>query len=338
MLCRTVRRPVSGRSPGAPVAPARCGHANRDRHRVVPAGCERRRALRRADAEHLLARGHEPVVIAPAAARRPAAASTGCPTRWCGMPSRAAARLPAASGSACRPARLTGALRRAPAGRGAPGQPVRPRRRGAPRWPAGIGLPTVAVYQTDVPAYARAYRVGWGEAAAWRWIREIHNSRAAHPRPVDPTAADLVAQRRQRVWLWRRGVDAVRFDPAKRCDGAAATALAPGGELLVGYVGRLAPEKRVELLAATSALPGVRVVVVGDGPTRRQLARALPGRDLPRRAARRGAGPALRQPGRVRPHRTARDLRPDHPGGAGQRGAGGGAGQRRPGRPGRPRA
>ena len=53
-------------------------------------------------------------------------------------------------------------------------------------------------------------------------------------------------------------------------------ALAPDGELLVGYVGRLAAEKRVDLLAATSRLPGVRLVVVGDGPARREAERALP--------------------------------------------------------------
>ena len=41
--------------------------------------------------------------------------------------------------------------------------------------------------------------------------------------------------------------------------------LAPHGEVLVGYVGRLAPEKELHRLAGLAGLPGVRVVLVGDG-------------------------------------------------------------------------
>ncbi|WBB82176.1 glycosyltransferase family 1 protein [Micromonospora sp. WMMD882] len=137
-------------------------------------------------------------------------------------------------------------------------------------------LPTVAVYQTDVASYAREYRLGWGEAAAWRRIREIHNSAGRTLAPSTRAAADLIANGVERIWLWRRGVDAERFQPARR-DPAIRRRLAPDGQVLVGYVGRLASEKRIELLAETARLPGVRVVVVGDGPSRRELTRALPG-------------------------------------------------------------
>jgi phosphatidylinositol alpha 1,6-mannosyltransferase len=53
-------------------------------------------------------------------------------------------------------------------------------------------------------------------------------------------------------------------------------ALAPESQVLIGYVGRLAAEKRLDLLAPVSRMPGVRLVVVGDGPGRRDAEKALP--------------------------------------------------------------
>ncbi|WP_086723394.1 glycosyltransferase family 4 protein [Streptomyces carpinensis] len=138
-----------------------------------------------------------------------------------------------------------------------------------------LGIPAVAVYQTDLAGYARTY-MGAGEGAAWRRIRSVH---AAADRTLAPSGAalrDLEAHGVPRVRLWPRGVDTVRFHPGHR-DEALRRSLAPNGESIVGYIGRLAPEKEVELLAGVCGLPGVRVVVVGDGPSRTRLTEALPG-------------------------------------------------------------
>ena len=143
-----------------------------------------------------------------------------------------------------------------------------------------LGLPTVAVYQTDLPSYARAYRLGRaGQAFAWRWLRGIHNGAARTLAPSTVTATGLLGQGIGNVWLWGRGVDTRRFDPAKRSQELRTALLAhgaPGGELLVGYVGRLATEKRVELLAGITALPGVRLVIVGAGPAEAMLRQHMP--------------------------------------------------------------
>ncbi|MGD0555315.1 MAG: glycosyltransferase family 1 protein [Streptosporangiaceae bacterium] len=139
-----------------------------------------------------------------------------------------------------------------------------------------LDLPVVAVYQTDLPAYAREYRLSVAtQAFAWRWLRNIHNGASRTLAPSTVTAADLVAHGIERVWLWGRGVDTERFDPARR-SAALRAELAPGGELLAGYVGRLAIEKRVDLLASVAALPGVRLVLVGGGPAADELRKAIP--------------------------------------------------------------
>jgi phosphatidylinositol alpha 1,6-mannosyltransferase len=136
-------------------------------------------------------------------------------------------------------------------------------------------LPTVAVYQTDVAAYARAYRVSMTEGAAWRWIRRVHNLASRTLVPSTESASALHTHGVERIYLWRRGVDDVQFHPRRRSNGIR-RALAPNGEVLVGFVGRLAVEKQIDLLAEVSGLPGVRLVVVGDGPAGDMLRKALP--------------------------------------------------------------
>jgi phosphatidylinositol alpha 1,6-mannosyltransferase len=70
-------------------------------------------------------------------------------------------------------------------------------------------------------------------------------------------------------------VDTERFQPARR-DERLRALMAPGGEVIAGYVGRLAAEKRVDLLASVAALPGARLAVIGGGPMEGELRQALP--------------------------------------------------------------
>jgi len=139
-----------------------------------------------------------------------------------------------------------------------------------------LGLPVVAVYATDMAAYARTYHLGRvGETVAWRLTRRVHNAVDRTLAPSTATAADLEARGFERVSVWGRGVDAERFDPAKRSDRLRAE-LAPNGEVIAGYVGRLAAEKRLDLLSGVAALPGVRLVIVGAGPADATARRMLP--------------------------------------------------------------
>jgi len=132
------------------------------------------------------------------------------------------------------------------------------------------------VYATDMAAYARAYRLGDdGEALSWRYMRRIHNSATRTLAPSSATAAALRTHGFERVHVWRRGVDTVRFDPSRRSH-QLRSELAPRGEVIVGYVGRLAAEKRLDLLSEVTRQSGVRLVIVGAGPAEMSVRRALP--------------------------------------------------------------
>jgi phosphatidylinositol alpha 1,6-mannosyltransferase len=138
------------------------------------------------------------------------------------------------------------------------------------------GVPSVAVFQTDLAGFARRNRLGALDPAVWRWLRRVH---AQADRTLVPSTASAWQLRRHGIGplgIWRRGVDLVQFDPTRRDDRTRTRLGAGPGDLLVGYVGRLAPEKRVHLLEGLQSVPGVRVVVVGDGPSRAALEHRLP--------------------------------------------------------------
>jgi phosphatidylinositol alpha 1,6-mannosyltransferase len=139
-----------------------------------------------------------------------------------------------------------------------------------------LGVPTVAIYQTDVAGFAAAYGLARGARAAWLWIRRLHTFADRTLAPSTDAVQSLVEHGVPRVFRWGRGVDTDLFNPGRRDEGLRAE-LAPDGELLVGYVGRLAPEKQVDRLAVLNDMPGVRVVVVGDGPDMANLRDRLPG-------------------------------------------------------------
>lgn len=146
-----------------------------------------------------------------------------------------------------------------------------------------LGLPSVAIYQTDMPSYIRQHSGPAGDLtarAAWAWIRRIHAQADLTLAPSTAALEDLQTHGIPRTSRWGRGVDAELFHPDRRQDvetAALRRSLAPEGELLLGYVGRLAPEKELHRLAEVARRPGTRLVLVGEGPSRHDLAEQLPG-------------------------------------------------------------
>ncbi|MDW3214420.1 MAG: glycosyltransferase family 1 protein [Ilumatobacteraceae bacterium] len=138
-----------------------------------------------------------------------------------------------------------------------------------------LGVPTVAVFQTDLAGFARRHGLGRVSDGIWNYLRWVHGQADRTLAPSTSTVWALRTRGVPNVHHWARGVDLERFDPRHR-SADLHRFLAPNAEVLVGYIGRLAREKQVERLAPLADLDGVRLVVVGDGPERAELERELP--------------------------------------------------------------
>ncbi|MCR8898934.1 glycosyltransferase family 1 protein [Gordonia sp. GONU] len=140
-----------------------------------------------------------------------------------------------------------------------------------------LGVPVVAVFQTDVAGFAASYRLGAVEKAAWRYTRLLHEMCDLTLAPSSETMTALAVRGVPRLRKWGRGVDLDLFAPDRRDEALRAQWRQDRDHALVcGFVGRLAPEKHVERLAGLSGDPRVRLVIVGDGPERARLERLMP--------------------------------------------------------------
>ncbi|HWE62669.1 MAG TPA: glycosyltransferase family 1 protein [Chloroflexota bacterium] len=147
------------------------------------------------------------------------------------------------------------------------------------RWTGqALGVPVAAHYQTDVARYAQHFRMGLLAGAARRHLVKLHNACTVTYAPTPSVCADLIAQGIRNVHVLGRGVDGDLFRPERRSPALRRTLLRDGEQTLFLYVGRLSKEKNLESLAPMlAALPGVRLICVGEGPYRATLEQAFRG-------------------------------------------------------------
>ena len=144
-------------------------------------------------------------------------------------------------------------------------------------WGKRMGVPVVAAYHTNIADYMRDFRLGVLTGPTWRYRRFLHNQCAATLVPSPSTAEVVTRQGFHNVHLWPRGVDSALFTPEKRSAGRRELGLDDATTMIL-YVGRLSHEKKLTVLAEAYralARPGVRLVMVGNGPARDEIAAAL---------------------------------------------------------------
>jgi len=134
-------------------------------------------------------------------------------------------------------------------------------------------IPVIANYQTDLPGYSTRYGYTLLSNVVRDGLRVMHNRAHLTLVPSHTIIRQLKGWGFRRLRLWARGFDSHRFSPDKRNPEMRRRLLngKPDDSLLLLYVGRLATEKRVDLLREAARLDGVALAIVGDGAERPYL-------------------------------------------------------------------
>lgn len=144
-----------------------------------------------------------------------------------------------------------------------------------------LGIPLVAGWHTNFDHYCSDYGVPWLAPSLMRALRHFHNGCQATLVPTRQLADVLSRQGFHRLEVMGRGIDHARFSPTLRSAELRRRWGVDEHRPVALHVGRLAAEKNLTLLRDTlhamrSARPDMAQVIVGDGPARHALEKALP--------------------------------------------------------------
>ena len=144
-----------------------------------------------------------------------------------------------------------------------------------------LGIPVAAGFHTNFQDYMEHYRMGLLQPVAMAYLKRFHLRADCTLVPSSDIAGRLCEEGFENVQLLGRGVDVELFAPEKRCANLRGRWGARPSTPVAILVGRVAPEKNLELAQAVfeemrRTVPDVRCVVVGDGPARERFERACP--------------------------------------------------------------
>jgi phosphatidylinositol alpha 1,6-mannosyltransferase len=142
-------------------------------------------------------------------------------------------------------------------------------------------IPSVAIFQTDVAGFVNHYGLSKISALVERRIRKIHSTVDLNLVPSTHSFSYLENLGIENIKIWGRGVDTGQFNNSYRSEALRQSWGADENTIVVGFAGRLAPEKCVENLRILHNLESkagkkVQLVIIGDGPSRERLATHLP--------------------------------------------------------------
>ncbi|MDQ1911694.1 glycosyltransferase family 1 protein [Paenibacillus sp. GD4] len=133
-------------------------------------------------------------------------------------------------------------------------------------------IPLVASYHTHFDQYLSYYKLQWMEPMLWRYMLWFHQECRKIYVPSRSTREHLLDKGLHNLEIWSRGVEVNLFHPfVDRRKVLAECNIDPSHFVLL-YVGRLAPEKSIDVLLA--AFDGLcddirtrsHLIIAGDGP------------------------------------------------------------------------
>lgn len=146
-----------------------------------------------------------------------------------------------------------------------------------------LDIPVTTAFHTNFRSYTGHYGIGWLQDAIGGYLRRFHNQAHFTFVPTGGLRRQMEAQRYRNVEVVGRGIDTALFHPHRRDAALRRHWGVADDELAVIHVGRMAPEKNLELAAqAFKAIRShhhlnARMVWVGDGPARAELEAQYPG-------------------------------------------------------------
>lgn len=134
-----------------------------------------------------------------------------------------------------------------------------------------LGIPVFSGFHTNFHSYSTHYRVGWLQHVIFRYLCKFHNRTRGTLVPSVELRNRLQTRGFHNVSIVGRGVDSQLFAPERRCSELRYHWGVADKDLVVLYVGRVAPEKNLGLAVnAYRAMQrfsvSVKFVIVGDGP------------------------------------------------------------------------
>ena len=139
-----------------------------------------------------------------------------------------------------------------------------------------LNIPTLSVYQTDMAGFASHYGFDVAHSSLRKLVGKIHSQTDRTLAPSRSACFELKSLDVPEVYLWQRGVNNELFHPNKRSESLRKYWDPTGKRTIIGFVGRLAKEKRISDLKYLDQNPANLLIITGDGPASEKLKKDLP--------------------------------------------------------------